>query len=351
MTGGRLEGNSPAFALLKEWKSKTLENSRDDQLQARLKNEGWLVRDEGPKLAHRYRLRVATLEASTVCNQACYFCPVSTNRRETETMDMVFYEQIVRQLAQFKDTLEGVFMINYNEPTADPRFLEQVAMLKRYGLQPAVNSNGSGLTPRVVDAVMELGGLRFLSINLSTIDREQYKKDRGRDHLEKVLFNLTYAGGKKLAQQMDMAVLGTGDATHDAQFAAISERFAGTFFNVKQYRVMNRAGKIDVGDSPPDIMRPLRGCDNLGSRPVEHVHINPRGECLLCCQDYSEEYIIGDLRKQSLKQVLASDRAATLRRQAYGLEDSPAEFICRKCTFALREKDPVAEPPISVVVS
>lgn len=343
LTGQTLLENSPGYRTLLDLKERRV-TTLPDEAQRTLVQDGWLVPDQGKQMARRFRLRIATLEASTVCNQSCYFCPVSVNRRETEMMDMKFYEQIVSQLSDFKHTLEGVFMINYNEPTADPRFLEQVALLKRYGLNPAVNSNGSGLTPRVVDSLMEQGGLRFLSINLSTIDRDQYKRDRGRDHLEKVLFNLTYAGQRKLAQQMDIAVLGTGDASHDAQFAAITARFADSFFQVKQFRLMNRAGQVAVGDSPLEMRRPLRGCDNLGSRPIEHVHINPRGECLLCCQDYSEKYIIGDLRKQSLKKILVSERAASLRRQAYGLEESPETFICRKCTFALREKAPAPEP-------
>jgi pyruvate-formate lyase-activating enzyme len=350
LTGKTLSETSPDRAHLLQCKLHGA-TSLSDEVRQRLKDEGWLVPDEGFKLAKRFRLRVATLEASTVCNQACYFCPVSTNRRETETMDMEFYERVVSQLAEYRETLEGVFMINYNEPTADPRFLEQVAVLKRYGLSPAVNSNGSGLTPRIVDALVEMGGLRFLSINLSTIDREQYKKDRGRDHLEKVLFNLTYAGTRKLADQMHIAVLGTGDTSHDAQYAGISEKFAGSFFEIKQYRLMNRAGKVAVGDSPLEEMSKLRGCDNLGSRPIEHVHISPRGECLLCCQDYSAEYVIGDLRTHSLTQVLQSDRAAVLRRQAYGLEEAPAEFICRKCTFALRERTPLAGSAVTAIQS
>ena len=41
-------------------------------------------------------------------------------------MPMDFYEDIVRQLSAYKDEIDAVFMINYNEPTADKRFLEQV---------------------------------------------------------------------------------------------------------------------------------------------------------------------------------------------------------------------------------
>jgi hypothetical protein len=53
-----------------------------------------------------------------------------------------------------------------------------------------VLSNGTGLTPARVDAILELGGLRFLSVNLSTLDRERYRADRGGDHRDLVLRHL-----------------------------------------------------------------------------------------------------------------------------------------------------------------
>ncbi len=304
------------------------------------RRDGWLVEDEGRELARRFRLRVATLEASTVCNQSCFFCPVSTDRRDADRMEMDFYESIVRQLAEYRDTLEGVFMINYNEPTADPRFVEQVTMLIRHGLKPAVNTNGTGLSPEVADAVMDLGGIRFLSVNLSTIDRDNYKRDRGRDHLDKVLRNLDYVSSLQLAEQMDIAVLGSEDDEHDRQFTAISERYGETCFNVKKFPIMNRAGWMDDGDRPAEPIASLGGCENLGSRPIEHVHINPAGECILCCQDYGSNYVIGDLHNASLNSILSGDKAAAMRRQAYGLEDAADDFICRHCTFAICRSQP-----------
>ena len=81
--------------------------------------------------------------------------------------------------------------------------------------------------------------------------------------------------------------------------------------------------------------RRLRGCNNLGSRPIEHIHINPRGQCVLCCEDYDEFHVIGDLTVESIDEVLSGEEIARLRRMIYGLEEAPDEFICRKCVFAL----------------
>jgi MoaA/NifB/PqqE/SkfB family radical SAM enzyme len=302
--------------------------------RALLATQGFLMPGDSEP-ARQFRLKYVSLEAHTVCNQSCYFCPVSIAPRADYFMPTELYERIVGDLAAYRDTIEGVFMINYNEPTADKRFVDQVRTIKAAGLPPAVLTNGSGLTPDRIDALIEMGGLKYLSINLSTLDRERYQRDRGGDHLPVILRNLDHARDKPLAETMDMAVLGTGDADHKRDFAEISERFAGSRFNIKYYEVMDRAGYLQIGHRPASRERRLCGCENVGSRPLQHLHITPQGKCVLCCEDYDGKYVVGDLNRESLHEVLAGPAMALMRRWVYGIEKAPEDFLCYGCTFAL----------------
>ncbi len=300
---------------------------------ARLARAGWLVPPEAEP-EKEFLLKYVSLEAHTVCNQSCYFCPVSVSARDSHFMPTELYQRIVDQLVPYRDTLEGVAMINYNEPTADPRFLDQVRTLKEAGLPPAVLTNGTGLTPRRIDAIVALGGLSYLSVNLSTLDRDRYRKERGKDHLAQVLRNLDHARDLPVAEQMEIVVLGTGDATHREDERRIAERFAGSRFKVSGHVVMDRAGLLQIGSKPAAPHPRLCGCDNLGSRPLQHLHVTPQGRCLLCCEDYEERYVVGDLNESTVEEVLTGPRLATLRRWIYGIEDAPADFMCRHCIFA-----------------
>jgi MoaA/NifB/PqqE/SkfB family radical SAM enzyme len=303
------------------------------EMRRQLIDGGWLV-ESGGDLSRRFRLKYVSLEGHTVCNQACYFCPVSVAPRAPHAMPMDLYERIAGELVGFRDTLEAVFMINYNEPTADPRFLDQVRILKRHELPVAVLTNGWGLTPARVDTILEMGGLRYLSVNLSTLDRERYKRDRGADHLGVVLRNLDHVKQRRLAPQMDLVVLGRGDAEHQRDFEEIRAAFAGTCFEVKSFEVMDRAGYLPIGLKPDRPVERLRGCENVGSRPIQHIHITPHGTCVLCCEDYGERWVVGDLKESSVAEVLRGPEIARLRRFTYGVEEAPADFICRKCIFA-----------------
>ena len=318
-----------------------LVESRSSLDELNEKQRGWLaagwLETVTTDRSREYRLRYVSLETSASCTQGCYFCPVGTAPRPAGLMSTALFESIVAQLAAHRSTIEGVGLSNYNEPTADRRFVDQVALLHEHRLPPAVLTNASTFTPDKVDAVIELGGLVYLGVNISTLDRERYKTDRGKDHLPMVLEHLDYMKSKPLAETMALVVLGDNDDAHRAEIAALETRFAGSNFVVRPFDIMDRAGWLDTGLGPDEPHRMLSGCENLGSRPLEHIHITAAGKVVFCCEDYDEVHTVGDLTRQTVDEILAGDEIAQLRRWAYGVEDAPADFICRNCLFALTE--------------
>ena len=324
----------PGDAMYERFRAFEREGSADASLEA----EGWVVGGDAD-LSRRHRLRIVSLETMTACNQKCYFCPVSIAPRADYLMPDALFERLVEELTTFRPTLESVFLQSYNEPTLDRRFLDQCRTLFAAKLPVAVLSNGSGLTPAKADALATEGPLRFLCINLSTLDRERYAQDRGADHLPAVLRNVDYVKDVPVATEMKIVVLGTGDAVHARDFEEIRDRYSGTRFTVEQHTVMDRAGWLDVGLKAADRGRRLAGCDNVGSRPLQHLHITPHGNCVLCCEDYDENYLVGDLTQSSIAEVLEGPELAKMRRWVYGIEEAPDDFMCRNCVFALRKDE------------
>jgi MoaA/NifB/PqqE/SkfB family radical SAM enzyme len=300
-----------------------------------LVRDGWIVDSEG--IDRKARLKIVSLETMTTCNQKCYFCPVSIAPREDALMTQEMFEGIVAQLTAYRDTLEAVFLQSYNEPTLDRRFVDHVKTLFANALPVAVLSNGTGLTPAKVDQIMAAGQLRHLCINLSTLDRERYQHDRGEDHLAIVMRNLDSLKDRPLSTEMKIVVLGTGDDVHQKDFEDVQARYGGSLFRVERHVVMDRAGWLDVGLKTAQKRTRLAGCENVGSRPIQHLHITPQGQCVLCCEDYDENYVVGDLTKNTVAEVLAGPDMARMRRWVYGLEEAPEDFICRSCIYSRGE--------------
>ncbi|MGD2113438.1 MAG: radical SAM protein [Acidobacteriota bacterium] len=337
MTDRNLEPSDPDFpAVSAIARGRETPSSLSEAARERLRDAGWLYDPADlDDLSKGFYLKYVSLEAHTVCNQACYFCPVSVAPREPHFMPMEQYRDILGQLAAYRSTIEAVFMIAYNEPTLDRRFVQQVRAIKEAGLPPATLTNGTGLTPERVDDLVELGGLRFLSINLSTMDRLKYADDRGKDQAEMVMRNLEYARDRPVGEQMDIVVLGPGDDRHQRDFEEIRGHFEGSRFSVKHFVVNDRAGLLQVGTRAEAQQRPLRGCDLMGSRPIQHLHIDPFAKCILCCQDYHGSHVVGDLAESTVREVLTGPELQRMRKLIYGLEQAPADFICRNCPFAI----------------
>ncbi len=332
-----LEQGQPEYEALRS----VLEGRQDVQalaepVRASLESAGWLVEDPAA-LAHEFRLKYVSLETHTVCNQRCFFCPVSFEQRATHFMSTEFFESIVLQLAAYRDTIEGVWLMLYNEPSLDKRMVEQCFTLRRAGLPPVVNTNASAFTPEKTDALIEGGGLRLLSVNISTFDKESYARDRGADQLDQVLHNLDHMKDRPLAEEMVLMVLGQNDEDHARQVEAAHRRYGGSRFRIESDEIMDRAGYLEIGRKAKAEGGRLAGCENVGSRPLQHLHITPQGRVVFCCQDYDETHVVGDLSQESVAEVLHGDALASLRRQAYGLEAPSDDLMCSSCVFALRD--------------
>lgn len=307
----------------------------DDDFR-RLLAEGFLVEDVDAA-AHRSRLMYASIETCTTCNHRCAFCPVSVDPRSREVMPQELFERIVDQVIEAGVPGVGVFLNNYNEPTVDPLFLERVRVLFAKGVPTAILTNASRLTPEVIETIRGMGRLRYLGVNLPTTDPAQYREMHGTTDLPRILANVDYAIAHPLAEENAFVVLGYGDERHDLDLAEIEQRYRESGWSAKKFVVQSRAGLVETSHDRTYKAR-LGGCEQIGSRPFQHLHVVASGRAIFCCQDYYERYPVGDLNRQTVREVLSSEELARLRRWSYGVGEAPEDFICRRCEFALERK-------------
>ena len=203
LTNQNLDSGDKNFGVLRNFRGLITSLDVDESLF-----RGGFVLDVETDPSHHYLLKYVSIETHTVCNHKCYFCPVSIHTRDRHFMDWALFERIAQELSEEHSDIEGVFLNGYNEPTIDPNFLDQVRLLKNLGIDVAVNSNGSGLHPKTTDALLSVGGLEYLCINLSTLDESKFAKDRQVNHLDTIVRNLDYMANKSLAMDLNIVVFG-----------------------------------------------------------------------------------------------------------------------------------------------
>lgn len=69
--------------------------------------------------------------------------------------------------------------------------------------------------------------------------------------------------------------------------------------------------------------------------PYLHLY-DHAANVVICCQDYDEGWVLGNLEEQSVREILDGEEYARARRIVYGVDPPPEDFICDNCHFALR---------------
>lgn len=284
----------------------------------------------------RSHLLFLSLETCTACNHRCPFCPVSVDPREKEVMSQELFESIVDQAVAAGGKGVVVFLSNYNEPTIDPLFEERCRALFDRGLAVSILTNASNFTPERARRLEKAGRFRYIGINLPTLDPERYQKLHGTRDLARVIANIEAMRSSELAEETVIVVLGEEDEHHRRDVVQIRQKFEPMGWQVKPFRIRSRPASGTFVPEPP-AKKNLRGCELMGSRPFEHLHVTATARAVLCCQDYYERLVVGDLKTQTVAEVLGGDVMARLRRWTYGVEEAPADFLCRRCEFALGE--------------
>ena len=332
VSGESLPKDSPAFralSLVRQGLSAEVEPAVLEHLRA----ARFLIEDLDSE-TRRTHLLFVSLETCTSCNHRCPFCPVSVDPREREVMSQELFESIADQVVAIGTREVVVFLSNYNEPTIDPLFEERCLALFARGLPVSLLTNASHFGADRADRLARAGRFRYIGINLPTLDPERYEKMHGTRDLARVLGNIDALAARTIAEETAIVVLGDNDAAHRRDVEEIRARFAPLGWEVKSFRIRSRPASGTFVPEPPPV-KELRGCELMGSRPFEHLHVTATAKAVLCCQDYYEKLVVGDLKTQTVAEVLGGDVMARLRRWTYGVEEAPADFLCRRCEFAL----------------
>jgi len=91
----------------------------------------------------------------------------------------------------------------------------------------------------------------------------------------------------------------------------------------------NRSNNVDF-NMERDIVRP--DLNNFYCTRVDKCfHFLHNGKMILCCNDYNEEVIMGDITLNNVHDIIASENYKTINKKVRGQIASEVDFLCKRC--------------------
>jgi MoaA/NifB/PqqE/SkfB family radical SAM enzyme len=204
-----------------------------------------------------------------------------------------------------------------NEPLLDPHLPERIAYISARIKKPQytkVTTHGGLLSTRMAKGLLD-SGLDKLKISVQSIDPQTYWNIMHLP-LKKTLANidrfltLKAKGGYKSPRLEIMAV--DSRHTHD-HIPDLRRYWQKRGINLRVEPVENRAGHETIRETAVGTGRlhPFSWCPRL----MEQVYVLHDGRMVLCCADWEQRAIMGDLTKASLAEIWYGDHYSAYRKR------------------------------------
>ena len=289
-------------------------------------------------------LNYVDIETVSHCNARCTFCPQSQDPLPANTMSLELFEHICKELRKTNQLYEYFYVVlnHYGEPLLDKFFKERVKLLEKYRIDLQIHTNATKLDEDKVAFLYQYKHVvQKIEVNMITLDEEEWCATYGLPpaQFKKTVSNLsnllrTFASTHR--QPKGGIVL--NGKIKDQLESIISHPIKVDWYVMPHN---NRSGNLKINDkNESNIYDTEYKGNNYMYKCLKKVlksnfSVNYKGKVFLCCQDYYQKNVIGDLTKDSVEHILNTEEANHLRDQMYSNIPADKDLICRKCIHSV----------------
>jgi radical SAM protein with 4Fe4S-binding SPASM domain len=287
---------------------------------------------EVPEFPDRFHI-----QTQSYCNADCIFCPYTetANTLSMGKMPWELYQKIIDEAAQHD--VQRCALLLMNEPLLDLELPKKIRYAKekfRPRTEVMITSNGSVLSDRKIGELVD-SGLDRIKISIQGLDPQVYEHTMGG-----LKYDKTVAGVKKLitavkrsknrTPRVVLSIVATGSNEMEVRRFKMYWRLHG----VKATSVVfeNKGGNVKLkgGVLAPKGLTPFKAC----FRPFRTFYILYNGDVIPCCADWGRKIVLGNVEKQSIREIWHGEPANRLRDaiRTWDMEKLPP--ICRACSKA-----------------
>ncbi len=284
-----------------------------------------------------------SLELTNNCNLGCPECASGsgTMLRERGFMDPALYKKVIRELNPFIWYASLYFQ---GEPFLHPDIFYFLQL--KENAKVIISTNGHYLGGNNARKTV-LSGIHKLIVSLDGMDQEPYSKYRVNGNLETVMAGIRNVSleRQRLNSPMKLELQFLVNRFNEHQIAQ-AESFAREVKASLRLKSMQVIQGHDAGEWMPSAGKFARYETSGGRFTIKNpmpsrclrLWLNPvitwDGKVLPCCFDKDAEYIMGDLRSETFREIWHGNKFRKFRLKV--LSDRKSIPICRNCTSGMR---------------
>ncbi|MBU1125903.1 MAG: radical SAM protein [Candidatus Omnitrophica bacterium] len=267
------------------------------------------------------------IEPTNACNLHCAICPRDKSSRKIGYIEWPLLQKIIDESLQFGP--RHFILYKDGEPLLHPRIVDMVRAVKsaHSGNTVYISTNGMLLDDKMSRALIE-AGLDQIQISLDAIDPDTYRKVRGGEleRLEENVRTFIQNRGSRVKPVVTLQII----KMHETQREI--ERFIRTW---KKFRVECIVSTFHSWGGVKDNVS-LREAASGHRYPCGELWFAPaiswEGKVSICCVDWNEQEVLGDLKEQSFSRIWQGEKIRRYRQ--YHLTGEYQKIaLCDKCTF------------------
>ena len=275
---------------------------------------------------------IREIEPTNMCMMDCIMCPRKNMKRKLGYMDFTLFKKIINQ-AKWN---ESIWLHHFGDPLMHPKIFEMIEYVKSRGINPRLSTNPNLLTEENCKKIFD-SGLDMIVISLDGIDNSTYKYFRGKnanyeEAVKKInrLIKMKNERKSKLIIELSMVKMKL-NKDQGNKFESIWNKKGVNRVIVKQFITFDGSDeKILTQGDKETFSKSFKKENDYCSEPWAGFAINLDGIAVACCYDCHNKYIIGDLKKESLKEIWNNTQMRKLRRQVRTKTLYKNE-LCRTC--------------------
>jgi len=273
------------------------------------------------------------IQTITSCNASCVMCPypVVSTEFPHERMDERLYDRILDECSR-EPRLRRIEPFLMNEAFTDSRMIDWIARAKQKvpHAMVTVTTNGAPLVPKVTDRLVRTG-LDAIWFSFNGATPEVYERIMGIPY-DRVKANIDYLldvrppSLRVFVNMIDTRLMAP-EIVENVRYWESRGVQAGAS------PLVNRAGNVGNFDElryTPQGQEPVRTCELVFYK----MYILASGDVVLCCMDWRRQVVLGNVGRQSLREIWNSEACRRIRRLHTEGRDGEID-LCKACSYTL----------------